>query len=204
MQYALTRIRQLLGNLRAGLLLVTLLGAVTAFGSLCLPAAARAGSGELWLLVDTRSLTLSVLRGEMVLFSYDNIAIGSNGATWNKRVGDEKTPRGDFRILEIRPSERFHLFLSLAYPNMDHAERAFSAGRLGAEQYERIKKAWAGGDSPPQDTRLGGYIGIHGVGRGSLEIHGNFNWTDGCIALTNEQVEDLADRVQPGTRVRIR
>jgi murein L,D-transpeptidase YafK len=204
MQYALTRIRPPLGRRRACLLLVAWLGALAVCGSLSMPAVARAGSGELWILVDTRALTLSLLRGEALLLSYDNIAIGSNGATWNKRVGDEKTPRGDFRILEVRPSERFHLFMSLAYPNMDHAERAFSDGRLAAAQYERIRQAWAGGGSPPQDTHLGGHIGIHGLGRGSLEIHGSVNWTDGCIALTNQQIEDLATRIQPGTRVRIR
>ena len=188
----------------AGFFLAMLTRTLALVGSLIFAVAAHAESGDRWILVDTRALTLSLMQGESVLLSYDNVAIGSNGATWNKRRGDEKTPKGDFPIVEIRPSERFHLFLALGYPNMDHAERALSEGRLDAGEYERISKALSAARAPPQDTRLGGYIGIHGVGQGSLDIHGNINWTDGCIALTNEQVDDLARRVRRGMRVRVR
>ncbi len=170
-----------------------------------LSCAARAGDGgEIWILVDTRALTLSLMRGEEVVGRYDNIAIGSNGATWNKRAGDEKTPRGDFRINEIRTSERFHLFLSLDYPTLEHARRALRDGRLTAAEFDRVRDAGVRGLGPPQNTSLGGFIGIHGLGAGSEEVHRAFNWTNGCVALTNEQVEALATQVKAGTRVRIR
>jgi lipoprotein-anchoring transpeptidase ErfK/SrfK len=48
---------------------------------------------------------------------------------------------------------------------------------------------------------LGGHIGIHGVGRGDLRIHQQFDWTQGCIALTNEQIEQLQNLVRVGDRV---
>ncbi len=170
-----------------------------------LGSAAQAGDGgELWILVDTRALTLSVMQGEEAVSRYDNIAIGSNGASWNKRAGDEKTPRGDFRINEIRTSERFHLFLSLDYPTLEHAQRALRDGRLTAAEFDRVRDARVRGLGPPQNTSLGGHIGIHGLGAGSPEVHQAFNWTNGCVALTNEQVEALSSQVKVGTRVRIR
>ena len=60
---------------------------------------------------------------------------------------------------------------------------------------------------PPQNTRLGGYIGIHGVGevtREKMKIHRAVNWTDGCIALTNKDINTLRKYVSIGTPVIIR
>ena len=60
------------------------------------------------------------------------------------------------------------------------------------------------GDIPPQVTPLGGYLGIHGVGEGDPGIHADFNWTHGCIALTNQQIDDLAGWIRIGMRVVVR
>ena len=159
---------------------------------------------EVWLLVDTSSLTLAIMRGDTELRRYDNIAIGSNGPTLAKLVSDETTPLGDFRISRINPRSRYHLFLGLDYPTMEHAQRALEDGRIGIEEYVAVSNAWLAGGPPPQDTRLGGYLGIHGLGNGSTEIHGIVNWTDGCIAVTNEQMDELASLVGVGTKVSVR
>lgn len=171
---------------------------------LSLPNATPAGGEQPWLLVDTTALTLAVMRGEQVLLELENIAIGSNGATRDKRIGDEKTPLGEFTINEIRDSERFHRFLAFAYPPMDYASAALRDGRISRREYLAISRAWRGGEPPPQNTGLGGNLGIHGLGAGDPEIHRLFNWTNGCIALTNEQMERLAPLVHVGTRVSIR
>ena len=165
---------------------------------------AMAQSNDIWLLVDTRALTMSVMRGETALHTYENIAIGSNGPTREKRVRDEKTPLGDFQINGIRASNHFHMFLAFNYPNMEHARRALKSGHISSKEYKAVSEAWSNGASPPQNTSLGGHLGIHGIGAGSLEIHNNVNWTDGCIAVTNEQVEELAEWVRVGTRISIR
>jgi len=157
-----------------------------------------------WLLVDTAALTLSVMRGEQVLFRVDNIAIGSNGATRRKRIHDEKTPLGDFTISAIRDSERFRHFLLFDYPTMDHARLAMEEGRISPQEYRALSRAWRNAEPPPQNTGLGGNLGIHGLGDGDPEIHRLFNWTNGCIAVTNEQIEQLLPLVRVGTRVSVR
>lgn len=168
------------------------------------PCTAMAQEREVWLLVDTGALTLAIMRGETVLRRYDNIAIGSNGPTLAKLVSDETTPLGEFRISGINPRSRYHLFMALDYPTMEHARRALGDGRITVEEYVAVSNAWLAGTPPPQDTRLGGYLGIHGLGEGDPAIHGVVNWTDGCIAVTNEQMDELAQWAQVGTKVVVR
>ena len=77
-------------------------------------------------------------------------------------------------------------------------------GDITEAQWQAIRRASAANRRPPQDTALGGYIGIHGTGDGDLRIHSEYNWTNGCIALTNEQIDRLLDWVRVGTPVEIR
>ena len=164
----------------------------------------QAQSPAPWVLVDTSTLKLFVMRGDEVVAAFDNISIGSNGTTREKHVADERTPLGDYRIREIRDSDRFHRFLALDYPTLADAERALADGRIDGALFERVRSAWQRGETPPQDTPLGGHLGLHGIGEGSPEIHADFNWTNGCIALTNKQIDALVEQVTVGTRVLIR
>jgi murein L,D-transpeptidase YafK len=158
----------------------------------------------LWLAVDTHELTLSIMQGDSPLKVYSNIAIGSNGATSQRKLLDKKTPLGDFRINAIKTSSRFRLFLSIDYPTMEDAQKAFDEERISEDEYSALSQALLKGMPPPQNTSLGGHLGIHGVGLGNVEVHNRFNWTNGCIALTNDQVDELAGWVNVGTKVRIR
>jgi hypothetical protein len=166
--------------------------------------AKAATTADVWLWVDTEQLNLAVMRGETELQVFGNIAIGSNGPTMSKRRGDETTPLGEFTITEIRRSKRFELFMAINYPNLDHTERAFQEHRIDAAEYKTLRYDLDQGKPPSQGTSLGGQLGIHGLGEGDLEVHKAVNWTDGCIALTNEQLVELADWVAVGTRVVVR
>ncbi len=166
--------------------------------------AMAATSADVWLSVDTEQLNLAVMRGETELQVFENIAIGSNGTSMNKRRGDETTPLGEFTITEIRRSKRFELFMAINYPNLDHTERAFQDQRIDVDEYRTLRYDLDRGEPPSQSTSLGGQLGIHGLGTGDPEVHQSVNWTDGCIALTNEQLVELADWVVVGTRVVVR
>jgi len=165
---------------------------------------APAQDPEIWVLVDTRARTLSVLQGDSVLRVYENIAIGRGGLTADKRKDDEKTPLGEYRVARIAKKTPFHRFFGLDYPTSQQAQRALQAGVLNERQYRSIRAAERRGEAPPQDTPLGGYIGIHGIGAGDPRIHQDFNWTNGCIAISNEQIDDMAPWIRLGTRVLVR
>ena len=69
---------------------------ISLFFVLILPASVSAD--EIWINVDTSAQTLSVMRGDQVKKTFENIALGRYGTTWNKRTLDDKTPLGTFRI----------------------------------------------------------------------------------------------------------
>ena len=172
--------------------------------ALSLAAEGPAAEPEDWLLIDTTESTLSVMRGETAVETFAGISIGRAGATWMKSVGDQRTPLGSYRLYEIRDSDRYYRFLALDYPSLSDATNAWRAGRIDAEELAAIRSAHERGFPPPASTSLGGHIGIHGIGEGDARIHEDYNWTDGCIALDNAQIDALLERVRPGMTVVIR
>lgn len=168
---------------------------------LCVTPPAPAGDEEIWVLVDTRAMTVSVFQGTAVMRVYEDIAIGRGGVTANRRKDDAKTPLGEYRIARIAKKSPFHRFFGFDYPTPEQAQRGLRTGVIDQRQYHRVLAALRQGEAPPQDTPLGGYLGIHGIGAGDPSIHESFNWTNGCIALSNEQIDDMAPWLQIGTRV---
>jgi murein L,D-transpeptidase YafK len=167
-------------------------------------AEADADSADRWILIDTRHEKLTVMDHTGAIDIFDNIAFGVRGAGVKLRRGDEITPQGSFSVGWISRQSRFHAFIGLNYPNMEHARLAYYDGRINETTYRIIHRALAQGKPPPQKTALGGYIGIHGIGNGDPFIHENINWTNGCVALTNQQIDRLLTWVKVGTRVEIR
>lgn len=166
---------------------------------ICAPAAA-----EPWLLVDSEKGTLAVMEHGQALRVFHHIAVGRGGVAAVRRAGDGTTPRGEFRIAWINPDSPYHLFFGLDYPGVTQAEEALRNRLIDPDTYERIRHARDRGELPPQDTELGGYIGIHGVGEMNAGINPRYNWTQGCIALSDEEIDHLARWAGIGTRVVIR
>lgn len=163
-----------------------------------------AASLERWLLVDTKKDALNVMRGTEIIERFDNVAFGISGVGIKRQRGDGITPVGEFRVGWFNPQSRFDFFIGLNYPNLSYITKAYKEKRINKITYEQARQALLAGDVPPQDTLLGGQIGIHGVGAGDLDVHRSFNWTNGCIALDNEQIQRLVPWVEKGTRVVIR
>lgn len=171
---------------------------------LLLSAVAPLAADDIRVLVDTDSRELQVLRGTHVVATFEGIAIGRYGKSYFRRKGDNKTPLGKFRIGWMTTRTRYHRFLGLTYPDLEAADRALQDGRIDEAQWQAIRRASVAGKTPSQHTPLGGYIGIHGIGKGDIEVHEQYNWTNGCVALTNEQIDRLTRWVKVGTPVEIR
>lgn len=157
-----------------------------------------------WVLVDSAQDHLIIYKKGAAPIVFQNIAVGAAGVKEKLRRGDDVTPRGMYRVAWIRHQSKFERFIGLDYPSLADAKRGFESGRIDRQTFERIKHAHVVGEVPPQDTALGGFIGIHGVGRGSLDVHRLANWTGGCIAVENGQIQRLLDLVHVGTLVEIR
>lgn len=159
---------------------------------------------EKWVLVDTELNKMVIMNGLKPVKSFENIAIGRGGASVDRSAGDKSTPLGTFKIAWIKDSNRYHKFLGISYPSLQDAKVALENNRISTNTFNRIKKALDEGKLPPQDTELGGNLGIHGIGSSDRSIHDSFNWTNGCIAMTDEQLDELSKSVRIGTPIIIR
>ena len=152
---------------------------------------------ELHIFVAKRARQLSLLSGSRLERSY-GIVLGRNSAADKAVEGDEATPLGEFYICAKNPRSRHFLSVCISYPNAEDAERGLAAGLIGADEHRQILGALHAGRMPPQHTRLGGEIYIHGRGADD-----DPQGTRGCIAMNNEDMQDLYDRVSIGTPVSI-
>lgn len=140
------------------------------------------------------------------------VSVGRGAAADKSVEGDEATPLGDFYICARNPRSRFYLSLCISYPNEEHARRGLRNGLISEDEYRQIVDAVANRRTPPQKTRLGGEIYIHGdtacasgesvVERGDGTVR--LDWTRGCIAVHNVEMRELYDLVELGTPVSIR
>ncbi len=133
-----------------------------------------------YLLIDKSDRLLIAYQKGRPIRAYRGLQFG-DAPTGHKRFeGDERTPEGLYIIDTRNPRSSFHLSLRVSYPNRQ--DRAF------AQQYGR---------SP------GGDIFIHGQPTGRAgRMRGD--WTDGCVALTNAEIEELWQIVPDGTPIEIR
>ena len=157
------------------------------------------------LVISKSNKELTIIQGDKTIKRFD-IALGKGGKGTKQKLGDNKTPVGVYKITDFKADSKFHYFMQLDYPNMLDAWYGYKNDIITAREFKRIAYAIKDKKRPPQNTALGGYIGIHGLGQSSrekLKIHSSFNWTEGCIALKNNEITALRQYVSIGTRVTI-
>jgi len=133
------------------------------------------------IVKSARTMTL-MSHGE-ILKSYE-VALGTVPVGEKERAGDHKTPEGLYTVDWKNAGSKFHKALHVSYPNAADRERA---RRMGV---------------PP-----GGDIEIHGLGAkfgwvGAL--HRERDWTDGCVAVTNAEIDEIWPLVPVGTVIEIK
>ena len=160
--------------------------------------------GQPALVISKSRYTLSLYKGSTHIKTYAAV-FGKGYADGDKmRVGDRRTPEGEFFICSMNTSKRFHRFIGLSYPGVRHAAEGYQRGLITREEYSGIYWAIAERRQPSWETKLGGAIGIHGRTAEDLSVFDERqNWTDGCVALSNAAVDELFTIVSVGTPVTI-
>lgn len=147
------------------------------------------------IVVSKARRLLELYSGEQLLRSY-RIGLGFSPEGDKEVEGDGRTPEGEFYVFVKNPRSSFYLSLGVSYPAPDDAERGLRAGLISRAQHDAIVAAHRARRTPPQTTRLGGQIFIHGNGASS-------DWTLGCVALEDEDMKELYDAVGTGAPVTI-
>ena len=174
-----------------------------ACAALLLIMSSQVSANDYQIRVSKKNNALMIEREGEVIKTY-HIATGKGGKGTKRRRGDSKTPIGTYRIMEFKQSDRFHYFMQLDYPNLIDAWYGYKNQLISSQEFKLIAAAYKKREVPPQNTELGGFIGIHGLGQTTdkkLTIHQELDWTEGCIALTNEEIIELKKYVDVGTQV---
>lgn len=134
------------------------------------------------ILVDKSERTLVLFADGRPIRSYP-VSLGRNPVGHKRYEGDKRTPEGIYLIDGKNPNSAFHLSLHISYPNDRDV-------RLARE------RGW----DP------GGQIVIHGLPTGLMKTSSNkydYDWTDGCIAVSNSAIEEIWQLVDEGTLIEI-
>ena len=134
------------------------------------------------ILVEKAARRMTLYQDGKILKTY-KISLGKEPVGAKREEGDHKTPEGEYKITGRNANSSFHRSLRVSYP---------SAGDT--------KAAKARGVSP------GGDIMIHGLPNGLSDFgptHRVYDWTDGCIAVTDDEIEEIWNLVPNGTKIEI-
>ncbi len=135
------------------------------------------------LIIEKSARTMTLMSGDKVLKTY-KVALSRVPVGRKEREGDHRVPEGEYTIDSKNPHSRFHLALHISYPNATDRKRALKSG-----------------------FKPGGNIEIHGLDdkyAWVAGLHRQLDWTDGCIAMTNTEIEEIWPLVPVGTKVEIR
>ena len=136
------------------------------------------------------------LFGDDKLIGRFKVGLGRVPSGKKEKEGDLKTPEGPYYICYTNPKSKYDYYFGISYPNIDDAKEALNKEVIGKFTYDRIELAINNKEQPPWHTPLGGEIGIHGGGS-------KYDWTYGCIALSNEDMDILKKYVGLKTTVEI-
>ncbi|RUM87504.1 MAG: hypothetical protein DSZ23_05740 [Thermodesulfatator sp.] len=147
------------------------------------------------IIVNKKKRILYLFSGETLMRIYP-VNLGPDPLRDKIKQGDGRTPEGRFFICNKNPRSKYYKALGISYPSREDALRGLKQGLITKQQYKEIISAIDHGRKPPWFTRLGGAVCIHGGGIG-------WDWTRGCIALRNPDVNELFQVVSVGTPVTI-
>jgi murein L,D-transpeptidase YafK len=134
------------------------------------------------LVVKSESKLYLLKRGK-VLGEY-RVAFGANPIGPKQRAGDKRTPEGLYLLDYKKQDSAFYKAIHISYPNPDDIRQAERAG-----------------------VHAGGAIMIHGLKNNDDWLSSSaqyFNWTDGCIAVSNSAMDEIWEAVEVGTPIEIR
>lgn len=135
------------------------------------------------IVIEKKARRMTLLSKGQIVKQY-KIALGGNPNGPKERQGDNKTPEGTYVIDSRNHGSRFHLSLRISYPNDRDKKRAKELG-----------------------VSPGGDIMIHGIKNGLSQVgdaHTMLDWTQGCIAVTDKEIEEIDKLAPMGTIVEIR
>jgi len=158
------------------------------------------------IVIDRYNYSLSIYEDTLLIKSYRAV-FGRNNKIAKTKIGDLSTPVGEYKICDIDTVNKYHKFFNINYPNLSDAMKGLRKNVITQQQFDQLKYEFYYGNCPKLLTNLGNNIGIHGIGKLNF-IFKNlpfvFNWTDGSIAISDENIDELYTVIKKGAKVVIK
>lgn len=145
-------------------------------------------TGTPYIIINKSDFELKVYDDEGWYATYP-VVLGSKNLGDKMVEGDRKTPEGNYRIASKRPHEKWDKMMLIDFPTKADIDKFNERKAQGLI---------------PRGARIGGGIGIHGTWpRDDMAVDYMQQWTNGCISLKNDEVDELYDMIPVGTKVTI-
>jgi murein L,D-transpeptidase YafK len=145
--------------------------------------------GTVYIVVDKSDYELSVYDEQGWYATYP-VVFGSKSTEDKMMAGDRRTPEGTFKILSKKPHAKWNKMLLLDYPNK--------------ESWAKFNRRKAQG-LIPESAQIGGGIALHGTWpHDNIVVDDYTNWTQGCVSLRNEDIDEIWEYITTGAKVVIR
>lgn len=158
------------------------------------------------IIIDRKNYILQLYSEDILIKNYRAV-FGKNSANIKKSAEDHVTPSGKYFVCSIDTNSNYHKFFQINYPNQRDASEAYKNGYITKDELTKIVTSLNTSKKPCSNTRLGGNIGIHGIGEFDFIFRNlpfAFNWTNGSVAVNNKNIDELYHVISVGTKVEIR
>ncbi len=145
-------------------------------------------NGTPYIIIDKSDYELKIYDDDGWYATYP-VVFGSKNLGDKMMEGDRKTPEGSFKVISKRPHQKWEKMLLLNYPT------PADIAKFNQRKLQGIL---------PLNARIGGGIGIHGTWpRDEMAVDYFQNWTNGCISMKREEIQEVYRLIPIGTRVTI-
>ncbi len=164
-------------------------------------------STKIKIEINLKKYSLTLFDGGIPLKNYRVFLGHSASKLGSLRNGFVTTPTGKYKVTSIDTSKLFYMRLVIDYPNFEDIKTAYKNNFINRKEFRRLWQKLIDGKQINVDEKIfGPKISIEGYGKLNYILKNLpfvFNWTNGSIAMCNEDINELIRFVKPGTEVKI-
>ncbi|MDP4174323.1 MAG: L,D-transpeptidase [Bacteroidota bacterium] len=158
------------------------------------------------IIVEKRKYKLELYSDTTLVKTYKAV-FGRSSSTKKSFLNDKRTPVGKYVICDIDTTSQYRKFLRLNFPNSIDIQEAYKQRLITENEFLSASEALQNNQCPKLGRIKTNDIGIHGIGRLNF-IFKNlpfvYNWTNGSIAVSNENIDEIYSVIKVGTEVEIK
>jgi murein L,D-transpeptidase YafK len=155
------------------------------------------------IIIERKNYQLHLYQDTVLVKSY-RASFGRNLSNPKMSYKDNATPVGEYSVCDIDSLHKYHKFIYINYPNLNDAMVGLRKGAITQNEFDNLKIEYNNDECLSTETTLGNNLGIHGIGEYNVffkNLPFVFNWTNGSVAVSNEDIDELMSVIKKGSKV---